>query len=277
MILEKQPTVFISYSRSGSKKHLERVIKLAENLRKDGVDVQFDMWELQLGQDVNYFMESIPRCDKVLIICNRSYSQKADDRNAGVGAEFSFIVQEIKNSPKQTKYIPLVFEVDNAKNPYLPNFLKTRNYIDFSTDKQVEKNYTSVLKSIYDVPIYEKPSIGETPKWIGSNISWRSVAVKESSYIQNSNLINRDMSVWQRGDSFIMQTGSIPRSLLRFRIHNRVLNPLPITSSHNKPPADIRRNTSRSLPRGGLFSHKNARPVILLMGGEFIGLVQKQN
>ena len=98
--------VFISYSW----KVQEKVIELAERLISNGIDVILDVYDLKEGQDKYAFMEKSvndPSVDKVLIICDRSYMEKANDRSGGVGDETVIISPEIYGQMKQEKFIPI--------------------------------------------------------------------------------------------------------------------------------------------------------------------------
>ncbi|WP_425511984.1 SEFIR domain-containing protein [Xanthomonas axonopodis] len=88
-----QPRVFISYSWS-SPGHQERVRQWAEQLVEDGIDVVFDLWSFKEGDDKFVFMESMvvdETITNVLIFSDERYSEKADAREAGVGAESQII------------------------------------------------------------------------------------------------------------------------------------------------------------------------------------------
>ena len=51
------PSVFISYSHD-DQNHKNWVRKLATNLRFHGVDVILDQFDLRIGTDLRFFMES---------------------------------------------------------------------------------------------------------------------------------------------------------------------------------------------------------------------------
>ena len=79
---DKIPKVFISYSWTSS----ERVLELAERLMSCGVEVVLDKWDLKEGQDKYVFMEQCvrdPDIDKVLLICDKTYADKANSRSGG--------------------------------------------------------------------------------------------------------------------------------------------------------------------------------------------------
>lgn len=99
MIEDRVPKVFISYSWSSD----ALVLELAQRLVSHGVDVVLDKWDLKEGQDKYEFMERCvndPEITKVLIICDKAYAQKADDRTGGVGDETMIISSEIYGNMK---------------------------------------------------------------------------------------------------------------------------------------------------------------------------------
>ncbi|MEY2195729.1 SEFIR domain-containing protein [Neobacillus sp. BF23-41] len=95
--VEKVPKVFISYSWS-SEEHKKWVLNLAEKLvSESGVDVILD-----LGHDRFQFMEeSIKLADKVLVICDKTYCEKANGRLGGVGTETIIITPSVYKDIKQ--------------------------------------------------------------------------------------------------------------------------------------------------------------------------------
>lgn len=103
---DKTPKVFISYSWSSD----ELVLDLAKRLVAHGVDVVLDKWDLKEGNDKYEFME---RCvndseiTKVLIICDKIYAQKANDRTGGVGDRL--------RCPAITVIIRIIFAVMSRK------------------------------------------------------------------------------------------------------------------------------------------------------------------
>ena len=81
-----QKKVFISYSWS-TPEHDDWVLSLAHQLVGDGVDVVLDKWDLKEGQDKFHFMETMvtsPEIDKVLMICDSKYAEKANIRAGGI-------------------------------------------------------------------------------------------------------------------------------------------------------------------------------------------------
>lgn len=161
---KKVKKIFVSYSwKPRSNKII--VTELAERLTNDGIHVILDDWDLQEGQDKYHFMEQMVNdetVDKVLLVCNKEYAQKANKKQGGVGIESLIISDEIYSQVEQTKFIPIVMEYDNEK-PCLPTFIKTRIYIDLSNEEVYEENYEKLIRNIYDKPISKRPPIGKMP------------------------------------------------------------------------------------------------------------------
>ena len=142
----EHPKTFISYSWA-SKSYVEFVIDLADKLVFDGVDVIFDQYDMAVGHDMFYFMEKIAEADKVLILCDKTYMEKANSRKHGVGTETRIITPELFKDAEQTKFIPVVTESWD----YVPIFLRSLKAIDITPGKRKE-GYTKLLQAIYDIP-----------------------------------------------------------------------------------------------------------------------------
>ena len=162
------PKIFVSYCWS-SPDHESWVISLAERLVSDGVDVVIDKWELKEGQDKFNFMETMVKSNeiqKVLIVLDKKYSEKAEQRTGGVGTETQIISPKIYENVSQEKFIPIVKEKDENGDAYVPTFLNGRIYIDLSEQNNFEENYETLLRNIYQRPAYSKPKLGKAPSYI---------------------------------------------------------------------------------------------------------------
>lgn len=166
-----QPKVFISYSWS-SPGHQSLVIQWAEQLVADGIDVVLDVYDLKEGHDKFVFMERMvtdASVTHVLVVCDKIYAEKADARVAGVGTESQIISKEVYYKVEQSKFIPLACEFSNDGDPYLPTFLKSRIWIDFSSPQAVNENWERLIRLIFGKPLHEKPKIGKPPAYITSD------------------------------------------------------------------------------------------------------------
>lgn len=163
------PKAFISYSWS-SPDHQQWVLDLATQLRESGVDVIFDKWDLKEGDDAIAFMESIVTDDsieKVIIVLDRVYAEKADDRKGGVGTETQIITPHIyKKVRNQNKFVCVISETDAEGKPYLPAFYQSRLYIDLSEEEIFAENLEHLLRWIFNRPAYPKPQVGKPPAFL---------------------------------------------------------------------------------------------------------------
>lgn len=139
-----------------------------ERLIQDGVNVKLDVWDLKHGHDKYVFMEQMVKdsdIKKVLVICNEDYARKADDRTGGVGTESTIMSSDIYSLAEQTKFIPILVEKKNGE-PCLPTFLKSRMYIDMSSNDIYELGYDQLLRDIYEKPLLRKPALGKMPSYL---------------------------------------------------------------------------------------------------------------
>ncbi len=171
MSTQDNTSLFISYSWKPDD-HEEWVLELATALRQDGVDVILDKWDLKEGHDAHKFMERMvadKKVQKVAIISNSTYVEKANGREGGVGTETQIITPQIYQKQEQSKFVAIVSEHDENGNPYLPVYYQSRIYIDLSTPELYAKNYEQLLRWIYDKPVYIKPDLGKKPSFIEDN------------------------------------------------------------------------------------------------------------
>jgi hypothetical protein len=149
--MTENPKIFISYSWT-TPNHEDWVINLAERLMSGGVDVVIDKWNLKEGHDKYTFMESMVTSKdvtKVLIILDKKYAEKADERSGGVGTETQIISPQIYSNVSQEKFIPIVAERNEDGKEFLPKFLESRIYIDLSSLEHFESNYEKLLRNIF--------------------------------------------------------------------------------------------------------------------------------
>lgn len=161
--------VFISYAWTNDA-YQKKVMDLATRLIKDGIDVILDKWDLHIGADRFLFMEkSVTESDKVLILCNKIYKEKADNRFGGAGQETMIIAPEVYEQNAPEKFIPIIMERDFWRKEYIPQYLKPLIYIDY-TDNDIEMQYKNLLCAIYGVTMDIKPGIGDAPAYIKERV-----------------------------------------------------------------------------------------------------------
>lgn len=168
-MVKRDVKVFISYCWTSDELKDWVREELATRLLDDGVDVVLDQWDLKEGHDVYSFMESMvtdPSVDKVLVICDKGYKEKADARKGGVGTETQIITPEIYNKTKQEKFIPIVVERGENGEVFLPAYMASRKFIDMSTEERFLENYEQLLRVIYERPAHRKPKKGSPPAYL---------------------------------------------------------------------------------------------------------------
>jgi hypothetical protein len=169
----KNPKLFISYSWT-SPDHEAWVIDLATSLREDGVDVILDKWDLKEGHDAYKFMEQMvsdPDVGKVVMVCNREYAEKANERSGGVGTETQIISAEIYAKADQDKFVAVAAERDDNGRPFVPVYYQSRIYVDLSDNDLYAKNYDQLVRWVYDSPLHIKPPLGQQPGFLSDSAS----------------------------------------------------------------------------------------------------------
>lgn len=161
---EKVPVVFISYCWT-TDAHKQWVLDLATRLvEKSGVEVILDRWHGLVGHDRFHFMEeSIEKADKVLVICDKNYCLKANNRRGGVGTETLIITPEIYSSTKQEKFVPIALEEDDNGSFVLPNYFSSRFALGMLNIDEFESNYKELERLIWHEPLLKPPVRGRKP------------------------------------------------------------------------------------------------------------------
>jgi len=153
------PKVFISYSWD-DEIHKSWVLTLADKLTANGVYVFFDRYDLRAGKDLTHFMDSSVReAKKVLLILTPNYKLKAENRQGGVGAEYSMITAEIFSNQHSDKFIPIVRL--GKRNDCTPTFVKSKIDIDMSNDCKFDENFESLLQTIFEINDTPRPPLGK--------------------------------------------------------------------------------------------------------------------
>lgn len=229
---KNNPKVFISYSWAVK----DKVLDLADQLIRDGVQAVIDEYDLKPGNDKYAFMEqqvSDKSIKNVLIICDKTYAEKADHREGGVGDETVIITPEIYGKTNQTKFIPVIFEKDESGNPFCPVYIKKAIYIDLSDDTTYEAEYEKLVRQIYNAPLRPKPQLGEKPQWLDNNspdLSGIRVAIKNTrgnNVLKNNALAKttidrfvegaRQYKIYPEGDAYYKDIFNIIDQTKQFR------------------------------------------------------------
>lgn len=157
------PRVFTSYSHD-SEEHKAWVLRLADRLIRNGVDVILDQYDLRLGADLPGFIESgLSDADRVLAICSDGYVEKANRRRGGVGYERRILTADIMDDLDSSRVIPVIRNNTASGLKVLPSFLGSALYIDFRNPAEYETKYVELIHEIFGKQIVARPPLGQNP------------------------------------------------------------------------------------------------------------------
>ncbi len=174
------PRVFISYTGTDPK-NKEWVKDFACKLRENGVDARIDVFHLKPGYDLPQWMTNeIVIANKVIIICDKHYANKADNRKGGVGWETMIIQGDMLMNMESGKYVFIV--VDEDFDHCIPIYAKSKYILSWSDHKVSEEEFQKLLFCIYECDII--PPVQKPPKAIIDTIP------KDSAYIKRQEKLN---------------------------------------------------------------------------------------
>lgn len=163
-----RPRVFISYT-ANNKKNGAWVRDLATALRQNGVDARLDTFHLKPGFDLPQWMTNeVIMADKVLLICDRPYMEKADFRKGGVGWETMIIQGDmLAQGDNKHKYIAIIREDEADKA--LPIYMKSKYAFNWGKDSVIDSDHLKELVlCIFDCDT--EPELGPIPTYVLDNI-----------------------------------------------------------------------------------------------------------
>jgi len=163
------PKVFISYAW-GTDEYQQKVLDLCTRLYCEcGIEVLIDKWSMEAGNDTYDFMERCvkdPSVNFVIMLLDKNYAEKADNRQGGVGTETQIISQEVYADAAQSKFIPVIFERGTDDKVYKPAYLKSRLHFDL-TKSNANSEFMRLVKHLYGEKTYRMPQTkGSKPDWV---------------------------------------------------------------------------------------------------------------
>lgn len=158
------PRVFISYTGI-DKNNAAWVKSLATALRENGVDARLDVFHLKPGFDLPQWMTNeVIMADKVLLICDKYYMEKADFRKGGVGWETMVIQGDmLSQGDNKQKYVALIREneADNA----LPIYMKSKFAFYWGKSQDIDADcLKELVLCIFDCDT--EPELGSVPAYV---------------------------------------------------------------------------------------------------------------
>lgn len=178
--------VFISYSHD-SPKHKERVLKLSNRLRSEGIDCNIDQYEISPPEGwPRWMIKQIEEADYVLVVCTEKYEKRfkgKDEVGKGLGSNFEgfVITQELYEKAKNTQFIPIIFSSEDSNN--IPIILKSATRYNLNT----EEVYKELYARLTDQRIIIKPDLGKLKQILPKNLSpCLSTQDKKGTLVENS-------------------------------------------------------------------------------------------
>jgi hypothetical protein len=147
--------VFISHTAT-SDDSIEWVKQLALFLIDRGVQPRLDRFHLRRGMDLPQWMcNELALANKVIVICDEAYKQKADGRLGGVGWETMIIQGDISNLPPDNTKYQVVVRSENIADG-LPLYLKTR-FAFHAPPSRIDRSVREeLIRELCDLPSDER-------------------------------------------------------------------------------------------------------------------------
>ncbi len=162
------PRVFISYT-GNNKENGIWVKALAMALRTNGVDARLDAFHLKPGFDLPQWMTNeVIMAEKVLLICDKPYMEKADFRKGGVGWETMIIQGDmLAQVDNKQKYIAIIRE-DEADEA-LPIYMKSKYAFNWGKETTIDpERLQELILCIFDCDT--EPELGPVPAYVKDKI-----------------------------------------------------------------------------------------------------------
>lgn len=154
--------VFISYTAKDDS--VSRWVEwFATELCDAGINARLDVWDLKFGMNLPDFMASeISLADRVIIISDHHYAEKANGKMGGVGWETMLIQGDYLSSLNGArKYILITLGPDRVAAT--PEYLKTSYSVHFSPDQQDPKDLLLVVRELHSISV--RPTVRSFSEW----------------------------------------------------------------------------------------------------------------
>ena len=135
-ITMQKPLVFICYAHDDAK-NVEWVNKFVLLLRKNYIDARYDEYFNMDNTIQDQMDENLHSADKVILICDECFLNKARKPEGGVGWEIRQIKLDMKRTGyRRNKYIP-INRTDEKIEGTFPDFLQYYYILDWGPDEQI--------------------------------------------------------------------------------------------------------------------------------------------
>jgi hypothetical protein len=158
-----RPRVFISYA-GNDPDNAAWVKGLAKVLRENGIDARLDVFHLKPGFDLPQWMTNeVILANKVLLVCDSHYMQKADFRKGGVGWETMIIQGDmLAQGDNKQKYIAIVREEQVEKA--LPIYIRSKFALNWGKKPISSDQLKELVLLLFDCDI--EPELGDIPEYV---------------------------------------------------------------------------------------------------------------
>lgn len=154
------PVVFISYSHD-SEEHRDRVLSLANRLRRNGVDCTIDQYVQSPPEGWPVWMHrQIKRANFVLIVCTETYTLRfegEEEAGKGLGAKWEGAIITMtlyENEANNSNFIPVL--LTDGDRLYIPDVLRPATYYEGYSDK----GYENLYRRLTNQPYIQMPVLG---------------------------------------------------------------------------------------------------------------------
>ena len=154
------PRVFISYSHD-TVEHQERVLRLADRLRADGIDAEIDQYNAAPPEGWPRWCErQIETAGVVLMVCTETYHRRVsgnEERGKGLGVvwEAQIIRQLLYDAGAiSNKFVPILFSDGSPEQIPTPIKGWTRYVVD------TEDGYEELYRRLTGQPRLLRPALG---------------------------------------------------------------------------------------------------------------------
>ena len=157
---------FISYSHD-DEQHSQRVLGLANQLRKHGVDAELDQYETRPPQGWPRWCEEQLRPENsefIVVVCTETYLNRIEgkvpaDEGRGVFWEGSAIYNYLYNQKSAARFIPVFF--DHKDIAYVPLPLQGASFYLLTTFDFSDAGYKTLYRELTHQLAAEKPPLGD--------------------------------------------------------------------------------------------------------------------
>ncbi|MGB8194703.1 MAG: TIR domain-containing protein, partial [Chitinophagaceae bacterium] len=160
----KPPKCFISYAW-GNNNHEQWVLKMAEHLKKAGIEVILDQWSNPPGSSISKYIEEIGSSEFVIVVGTSLLKEKytSETKDSVVTAELKLINTRLRQSTQYGKnsVIPILLEGDEFSS-FTP-LLQDLVYISFQTEEHYFFSLFKLIWHLYKIPP-DNPFLAELQK-----------------------------------------------------------------------------------------------------------------